>query len=159
MKRQVEDYRSDRPVVAEIAAGAVLVHRPTGEVLLLHHRPEDRWCFPKGHVEAGESVRQAAHREVVEETGITDFALGEELAEVAYRFFDPRKGVNVHKTTIYLVARTDHREARPEPLFDEFRWMPVPGAIGLVAYDTDRRVLERLDKLREEPGAGRRPSG
>ncbi|WP_299429777.1 NUDIX domain-containing protein, partial [uncultured Meiothermus sp.] len=40
-----------------------------GEVLLIRDK-QGYWCFPKGHLEAGESFSQAAVREVEEETGL-----------------------------------------------------------------------------------------
>ena len=118
---------------------------PGGDrLLLLHHRDEERWCFPKGHVEAGESLAEAARRELVEETGIPDLVPSEELGEVAYRFFDPGRGVNVHKSTVYFVARTASTRVRPEPLFDDHRWVTLAEARALVPYDSDRQVLDLL---------------
>ncbi len=142
MRRVSEPFRPDRPAVAEIAAGAVLAHDESAELLLLHHAEEDRWCFPKGHVEAGESLLEAAVREITEETGLKEFTVDQELGEVAYRFFDPRRDVNVFKTTVYFLAFTPDREAQPEGLFDEYAWLAPRAAFERVAYDTDRRMIE-----------------
>ena len=158
MRPLTRAYRPDLPSVAELAAGAVLVHEGTGELLLLHHAPERRWCFPKGHVEPGESVPEAALREVREETGIESVTLDRELAQVAYRFYDPRKQRNVFKTTVYWIARTAERTPRPEPLFDEARWVRPSRARALVPYDDEKRVAaavgaamrRRLPKARPE---------
>ncbi|MBQ9418408.1 MAG: NUDIX domain-containing protein [Bacteroidales bacterium] len=49
------------------AAGGVVVDAD-GRVLLI--RRLGHWDLPKGHVEAGESLREAALREVAEETGL-----------------------------------------------------------------------------------------
>lgn len=49
-------------------AGGVLFN-PERKVLLIRDR-QGYWCFPKGHLDAGESLEQAALREVEEETGI-----------------------------------------------------------------------------------------
>jgi diadenosine hexaphosphate hydrolase (ATP-forming) len=49
-------------------AGGVLFNAQ-GEVLLIRDK-QGYWCFPKGHLEAGESFSQAAVREVEEETGL-----------------------------------------------------------------------------------------
>lgn len=142
MRRSVEDYRTDAPSASELAAGAVLFRSGADEVVLLHHRGEDRWCFPKGHVEEGESIRDAAHREVLEETGLSEVRLLDEVGEVHYRFFDPRKHRNVLKTTVYWVAEVDHGELTPEPIFDRAEWLSHNAALARLHYDTDRAALQ-----------------
>lgn len=46
-----------------------LVFNSAGEVLLIRDR-KGYWVFPKGHVEEGEALEDAAVREVREETGV-----------------------------------------------------------------------------------------
>ncbi len=142
MPSRSEPYRADRPAVAELAAGAVVARARDGTVLLLHERVEDRWGFPKGHVDPGESLLEAARREVSEETGLTDLDLREELGEVSYRFYDPKKSVNVLKTTVYFLAFTTQTRTSLEPFFDEGRWSSVEAGRRLVRFETDRRMLE-----------------
>lgn len=154
MRRVTEAFRPDRPASPELAAGAVVAGESSGELLLLHHTEEDRWCFPKGHLESGESVVEAAVREVTEETGLKEFTLDQELGEVAYRFYDPRRDLNVLKTTIYFLAFTPDTVVRPESLFDRYEWLPPRAAYDRVAYDTDRRMIEAA-QLR----LSRKPSG
>lgn len=54
----------------------ILLGSPTGEVLM-QHRTDDapldpsRWTLPGGAVEFGESPLDGAHRELLEETGLT----------------------------------------------------------------------------------------
>lgn len=141
MPRPDRRYRADRPIVPELAAGAVVVHRGTGDVFLLHYRDEDRWGLPKGHVDPGESLEVAALREVREETGLREVELGPEIAEVSYRFYDADRGVNVHKATVYFLAATDQTDAEPEHLFDTVGWVSLPDAMKKVAYETEREVL------------------
>jgi 8-oxo-(d)GTP phosphatase len=136
-----EPFRPDAPIVAEIAAGAVVLHTTDATAFLLHQRDEDRWCLPKGHVDPGESLPTAALREIREETGFERVTLGEELLEVNYRFFQPRHARNVHKTVIYYLGRTDEREPRLESLFDRAEWLPLREAERRVTYDLDRQVL------------------
>ena len=73
------------------AAGGVVWRRGSKgslKVLLVHRDRYDDWSFPKGKLDAGESHRHAALREVEEETGLR-CKTGDELPEVRY---DDRKG-------------------------------------------------------------------
>ena len=56
----------------EKSCGAVVFSRFDGawHVLLIRHEHGRHISFPKGHVEAGESERQTAEREILEETGV-----------------------------------------------------------------------------------------
>jgi len=144
-----EPYRPTAPIVAELAAGAVLLSESGEETLLLHQRDEDRWCFPKGHVDPGESLTDAALREIREETGLSDVRLGSEVDEVSYRFYQPETKRNVQKTTVYFLAFTPERSAHPEKLFDRAEWFDLTTARGHVKYPTDRRVIDAVLKARK----------
>ena len=56
----------------EKSCGAVVFSRFDGawHVLLIRHDHGRHTSFPKGHVEAGETERQTAEREIFEETGV-----------------------------------------------------------------------------------------
>lgn len=48
-----------------------IVFNLRGEIALVRNRTETLWFFPKGHVDEGETLEEAAMREIAEETGIT----------------------------------------------------------------------------------------
>lgn len=144
MRRATTAFRTDRPTVAEIAAGAIVRPSDGEEVLLLHHAQEERWCFPKGHIDEGETAREAALREIAEESGLTEVELGDELTSVTYRFYDPVRDKSVVKTTLYFLARSKSRTLQLEATFDQGRWASVIDAKHLVAYDSERAVLDHL---------------
>jgi len=137
-------YRRSAPIIAEIAAGAVVLSTNGRRALLLHQRDEDRWCFPKGHVDPGESLSTAALREIQEETGLSGVRLGPEIDVVSYRFYRPRTKENVFKTVVYFVAHAREGPAHPEPMFDRADWVELGRARRLVKFDTDRHVLKAL---------------
>lgn len=53
-----------------VPAVSVVVPDDQGHILLIHRTDNKYWSIPGGGMEPGESVREAARREVKEETGI-----------------------------------------------------------------------------------------
>ena len=144
MASRSRPFRPGRPITPELASGAVVLNRAGTRTLLLHEKSEDRWCFPKGHVDPGESLEQAALREIREETGLSGVRLGREVLEVSYRFYDPRKRHNVHKTSIYYVAYAPERVATPERMFDRAQWVSLRVARDRLKFASDKAVLAAL---------------
>ncbi len=85
------------------AAGCV-VHDEAGNMLLIQRN--GRWDLPKGKVEPGETLLQAALREVEEETGITPLpATRYPLPTKTYHIFNLYGGWHL-KQTSWFAART-----------------------------------------------------
>ena len=62
--------------MASYEIALVLLVDPAGSVLLQHRdgsapTSPNQWSLPGGHIEEGETPEQAAHRELLEETGLT----------------------------------------------------------------------------------------
>ena len=47
-----------------------IVHRPSGELLLVRHEGVGMWVVPGGEIQPGEKFREAARRELDEEAGV-----------------------------------------------------------------------------------------
>lgn len=65
------------------AAGGIVINKE-GEVLMIFRR--DKWDFPKGKIEKGESPALAALREVSEETGIRDLSIIKQLPSTFHTY-------------------------------------------------------------------------
>ncbi len=119
------------------AAGGIVWRTRKGrvEVLLVHRPRYDDWSFPKGKLDAGESFRAGAVREVREETGL-EVELGEELASATYRDALGRsKIVRYWAMSVLAGAFEQNREV------DEVRWVRPRDAAGLLTYAHDIDVL------------------
>jgi 8-oxo-dGTP diphosphatase len=134
---------SARPPATVLAAGgAVWRRRDDGEVeVLLVHRPKyDDWTLPKGKLYAGETVEEAALREVEEETGLR-CRLGEELATSTY---EDRHGRP--KQVRYWAMEPVGGRFAPNEEVDEVRWLSPGRAADALTYPRDQAVLAALGR-------------
>ncbi|THA59021.1 NUDIX hydrolase [Streptomyces sp. A0958] len=131
------------------AAGCVLWRRPPapagGVQLCLVHRPRyDDWSFPKGKLKRGESLREAAVREVLEETG-HHCVPGAVLPMVRYVANGRPKEVT------YWSAQATAGSFVPNSEVDGVLWLPPDAARARLSQDRDREVLDAA--LGTLPGA------
>ena len=103
----------------------------TPKLLLVKHRSG-------GHVEAGESEVQTAHREIFEETGLKVLLKDGFRESVEY---SPKP--NVIKEVVYFlgeaVAGTEHRQ---EEEISELKWLSIEDAKRQVTHEDSRRLIE-----------------
>ncbi len=70
MSASVEQRACQRQVYPEPTVGALIVN-PEGKILLAKsHKWFDKYTLPGGHIEVGETMKEAVKREVKEEVGL-----------------------------------------------------------------------------------------
>lgn len=132
----------------EKSCGALVVRHDaqTGidYVLMIRHRPGGYRSFPKGHVEPGETERETAVREVLEETSVRISLIPDFRHVVCYT---PAPGVE--KEVVYFLARTEQTDVRPRRgEIAQVEWLPLENAERYLTHDNDKRVLHAaLKKL------------
>ena len=103
-------------------------------LLVRASRPPYEWVLPKGHVEPGETPEMAAHREVLEETGV-DAELVAAVGDVAFSF----DGEDIRVR--YFLMRMQRAGADAEPR--ERRWCTATEATSLLAFESSREILQQ----------------
>ena len=129
------------PVVA--AAGGIVSRRMEGvaEVVVIHRPKYDDWTLPKGKLAPGETFREAAVREIEEETGLR-CRLHRELDPVRYRDTSGRPKLVRYWLMTVLSGSVAERE--PDAEVDAVRWVDLETAAQLLTYPRDRALLESI---------------
>lgn len=151
--------RASLPQVEEVSAGGLVVDRAGGQLraaLIARHDRRGKlvWSMPKGHVEAGETTREAAVREVAEETGITGTVVAE-LGAIDFWFVtqaDDGGARRVHKTVHhFLLERVSGELSADDIEVVEVAWVPIVELGERLGYADERGLLARARELLGQP--------
>lgn len=103
------------------------------------------WALPKGTPSSGESMEETALRETAEESGLT-VEIEAPIGPISYVFV--RGSTRYFKTVhFFLMHPIGGDTADHDHEFDEVRWVPLPEALRLMTYPTERSVVERAERL------------
>lgn len=140
------------PTMDQVSAGGV-AFRSKGkagpEVVIVSVLPQGRWQLPKGIVDKGESPEEAAVREVREEAGIeTDLLASIDIIE--YWYVSERRGqrVRYHKYVhFFLLDYRDGDVSNHDHEVAEARWVSIDEAIRMLAFKSERAVVEKAREM------------
>jgi mutator protein MutT len=112
---------------------------------LVCQRPSDRphgalWEFPGGKVEAGETIQQAAKRELAEELGLKVTGVGKVRIKIA----DPSSGFEV----AFVDVQVDGDPRLIEHV--ALNWITKDGLLDLPLAPSDRKFAEHLNRTEEK---------
>jgi 8-oxo-dGTP pyrophosphatase MutT (NUDIX family) len=124
-----------------VTASAVVLS--SAGVLLHRHKRLGMWVQPGGHVDAGETVAQAACREVFEETGLVA-AHTSDPPRVAHIDVHAGGRGHTHLDVRYLLSAPPDPPRPPPGESQQVAWYPLPEAIALADAGL-RGFLRHLD--------------
>jgi 8-oxo-dGTP diphosphatase len=140
----ISHHNDTDPFLPRAAVGAVLRH--AGRFLLVKRAnapSKGRWAIPGGKIKPGETLREAAQREVLEETGIIVRALEPVMVfDLIER--DDDQGIRFHYVIVNMNVLYISGEPVPGSDALEVAWAPVDD---LEKYNLSRKTLELFDRL------------
>jgi len=140
MKMKTEYYQ---------AAGGVVMR--DNHMLLLDRPARGEVRLPKGHVEPGESPREAALRETREEAGYAGLVIVADLGMQTSHFVNPHKDCEVTREEIYFLMRlqSEAQATRDEHDDAQFRvmWVSLEDAPARLTFETEREFARRAIRV------------
>ncbi|MBI3413248.1 MAG: NUDIX domain-containing protein [Candidatus Aenigmarchaeota archaeon] len=134
----------------KVAVGVVFRNFPGGIKFLLLKRKHGwkGWEFPKGGVDKGETFREAALREVKEETGLKRLGLVKQVpGKIIYNY--PKQYAKKHGYTgtlqkAFLVHALAGKVVVERGMFSGFEWLDAENAFRRLKWGNQRNLLRRI---------------
>lgn len=123
----------------ESSCGAVVYRDIRGEVryLLIKNKRSAHWGFPKGHIEIGESKKQTAYREVLEETGIHINIIDGFESVSKYKIKDKIEKM----VSIFVGTTKDTSTVIQQEEIEDYIWLTYDRAMSLLKFENDKTIL------------------
>ncbi len=134
-------------MIDEHSAGVIIFRQmPEFREYLLLHYPSGHFDFPKGHIEGVETEREAAYRELQEETGIAKIVWIEGYREVI-QYSYKREGKMSVKEVVFFLARTTQKKVVISFEHKGAIWLPYPEAHEKLTYTSAKNLLKKAEKF------------
>lgn len=141
----------------QVSAGGVAFrwHDSEPQIAIVSTKPKLRWQLPKGIVDPGETPEITAVREVREEAGIETNLLDLiEIIEYWYRSTKYGKSVRFHKFVhFYLLEYVSGDISNNDHEVEEAKWVSFDKAIEVLAFKSEREVVQKAREKIEAPGS------
>lgn len=140
----------DLSCLYEASCGAIVYRIINGEVrfLLIKNKRSANWGFPKGHMERGETEKETAYREVLEEAGIRIRF----LPDFRYKSEYSIQGRIEKKVIIFLATTDDTSTIIQREEIEEYLWLKFDKAMNSLKFPNDKNLLRKANEYLERVG-------
>ncbi|SPJ31806.1 bis(5'-nucleosyl)-tetraphosphatase [Candidatus Protochlamydia amoebophila] len=135
------------PLKKDYSYGIIPIQRKEDKwYVLLIQQQAGHWSFPKGHADANESPKQAAERELFEETGlkITSY-LSEEVFLEHYIFTFNKQRID--KTVAYFAALVEGEVVIQWSEIRSSQWILLSEACEKISFPEGKKLCHSILKL------------
>ncbi|MEM3154001.1 MAG: NUDIX domain-containing protein [Candidatus Woesearchaeota archaeon] len=126
------------------SAGVVLFREGKKREYLLLKYGLGHWDLPKGILEKGENLLDAALRELKEETGISKATIIPGFKQtVSYMY--TWKGKKFLKFVVFYLAKTRQKKVKLSFEHTDFAWLQFKEAVKQATFDNTKNVLRKAE--------------
>ncbi len=130
-------------------AGGVIYNKEKGIVVV--NQNNDSWSLPKGHLEENEEPKEAALREIWEETGLSE----NKLKFIAPLGFYERMRIKKHSfdkdelrmITMYLFTTEETNLISHSPENPEVKWTSIEDVPKILTHEKDKEFFKKIIPL------------
>ncbi len=128
----------------EFSAGGI-VFNSRGQVLVTQHSQNKHWSFPKGWIEEGQTVEEAAIREVREEGGV----VAEIVDKVGCnKYVYTLNGEKIFKVVTYFLMKYISGDPKDHDWeVSEAGWYSPEEALKQLSFSQDKELLKKALEL------------
>lgn len=129
----------------EKSCGAIVYRVINNKVrfLLIKNKRSAHWGFPKGHIEKGESPRQTAIREVLEEAGLEIEIIPGFESQSEYTI----QGRVEKSVTIFLATTQQTTTTIQQEEIGDYAWLDYKKAFHTLRFENDKQILKQANSF------------
>nr|WP_300001899.1 NUDIX hydrolase [Tissierella sp.] len=129
----------------EVSSGGVVIF---GNTILLLKKYNGDWVLPKGRVERGETLEQAALREVKEESGVKGNII-KYIGKINYKYKSIQYDEIVSKIVHWYYMESSSMDCRPQKTegFIMAKFIHMDRVLETLRYKDEREVIRKVFKF------------
>lgn len=129
------------------SAGGIVINAEREIVLVRNGPGAPWWGFPKGHIDKGEGVLEAAKREIYEESGLKEIQYVCPLG--SYERYKGKPGggddlSELKKIHMFLFRTEKHPVSPIDSGNPEARWVPIDGVESQLTNENDKNFFRSI---------------
>jgi len=132
----------------EVSAGGIVYRKNDDRIdVLIITDSYGKLAFPKGHVEKGETIEEAALRETEEEVNLENLKIITKVGVT--KFWFTSAGERIHKTLHLYLMETKDFEAEPSPQYEiqGCEWVSIEEFAKMKTYKNLEPIIKKAVKL------------
>lgn len=133
----------------QVQSAGIIVYQTHNKVIsyLLLQYGHGHWDFVKGKIESGENKKEAALRELQEETGITAITIDPDFLTSFSYVYTEVDGIVTQKTVYFFVGSTPETQITLSHEHRDYAWLPFEKALKQLTFENAQEVLRAADKF------------